>query len=560
MTQQLCERPAPVHEEDGVIIIMTVFLIVALLALGGLAVDSGNLYQRKLQLQKAVDAGALAGIGNLIIEGRDEIEKKFATDETLKDYVEAQGKSVARENLRIAGVPLEKIKSLTAEYRAGDNALQVSASLEVDLLLMDRVPFQIFYVEKVKGEVLLDATATSQRSRANVSLIVDTSNSMNCPTEGSCECLSPAGLGLCGGKRRIDQLKEALRIFAEQFDPTRDRINFVPFNIAAKLALGVQASGGFSLDNLKNEIGKLAPKSLTNICDGLMRGYADLKQAAVIDQEEVAYVLFSDGAPTAGRFLLSAPGSVPANDPQKVGAYDYLHYGVRWVQGVTQSVGPSPLVKTGKLPFDHNSPVPPVAGVPACSAKTGPSDPAQYREVFTSCNVPNLGFHMPNEPATAYASNYDGVYDGLGVYIGSGKPYDLFWREQYFNCAIQLSDHFRSHLGIVFGIGLGDSVAAGEEEKAAGADPYQDVGDERILRKDVFMARVANDYLEGVRYPFERFGAAYPEFTYTNYKPYAALHSQGDPREGRYYPTPRAEDLEKIFRDVARRIQLRLIQ
>ena len=64
-------RPEPARR--GNIILLTAFLMVIMMAMVAFAVDVGYMYTMQCQLQRSVDAAALAGAGELI-NGIDEAE------------------------------------------------------------------------------------------------------------------------------------------------------------------------------------------------------------------------------------------------------------------------------------------------------------------------------------------------------------------------------------------------------------------------------------------------------------------------------------------------------
>jgi Flp pilus assembly protein TadG len=59
------------HKQKGVVGILVVVGLVALLAMAGLALDSGHAMLNKTRLQNAVDAAALSGAKELDLTGGD---------------------------------------------------------------------------------------------------------------------------------------------------------------------------------------------------------------------------------------------------------------------------------------------------------------------------------------------------------------------------------------------------------------------------------------------------------------------------------------------------------
>jgi Flp pilus assembly protein TadG len=547
--QQCCNSMIK-REEKGAVLILFLFIFAALLALAGLAVDAGNLYRARLQLQKAVDAAVLAGIGTTILDRQD-----------VESQVEARANAILHENLDLAGILLKTLQNNPdIHYNTDTKRINVRATADIDFLLMDAVPFFILGLDQTPSGAQLSAVATGKRAEANIALVLDFSFSMDCPGIGNCTCQTPGrGTETCEQEaqglkvnRKIVDLRNAVHTFTALFNEDRDRISLIPFSTAAQVSVPVKKSPdrGFKPDDF-NVIDTIDPRGNTNVCDGFYRAYADMVDAKIIDNpkpeddENVAYVYFSDGAPTAGRLLLAnnPPGNLELSPG--MGAYDYIHYTVEWVNQSEEGhfPGPSQLVKTPGIAFDYKVGDSIVGSIPGCSApytaivpETELPDEATNSQfstsVFTGC-VQNLGFHMPFQAVPVYGSEY-----------GVTKPFTS-WREQYYNCAIQAADFVREHKGLVYVIGLGDPVAVG-------TDPYQDVNS-TLSRKDVFLTRMAADKSHAGGHPEFDFG----ETGSGNAKVKKWLEIQKG--YGLYLATPNSSELESLFKKIALKIRLRLL-
>ncbi|MCB0325162.1 MAG: hypothetical protein KDD69_16370, partial [Bdellovibrionales bacterium] len=324
------------RNERGAVIPLAVFLIVTLLALAGLAVDAGNLYRAQIQLQKAADAGALAGIGASIIRS-----DAPGDPELLKDFIETRATEVACENLRLFGYPCDDPDTVvSADYDLGTAELTVTTDADIFFFLMGLVPFEIIGAESAGDSRTIEARAAVRRQTATVALVLDLSSSMACPSTGPCACLSPSRTQTCaeeatalGTTLKVEELKSAVSTFIERFDPARDRITLIPFNIAANVEVPLRPDGalGFTPSDF-DVLDGIIPRSNTNVCDGFMTAFQEMSDKGLFGTDDIAYLYFSDGAPTAGRFLLTSPkAGLEGNDPSGFGTHDYLHYSVEWV-------------------------------------------------------------------------------------------------------------------------------------------------------------------------------------------------------------------------------------
>ena len=553
-------------DQSGVILVMMALVIVGLLSFAGLAVDVGNLYRAQHNLQKAADAGALAAIGYSIQVGRTQFDNEVVASYGVggeEQFLEEKAREVILANLANAGFPDDSRHpvTITPRYRVSPSAnvawdFQVSVSRDIDYLLMDLVPLSLFGVSNTATSKVLDAQATSARRVANIVLMLDFSDSMACPATGSCICQTPSRTGPCASPTKLDGLLDGVKQFLQNFDIVNDRIVIVPFNITSQAYTlpGLASNLGMSGSNIDQVIDGLKTNpgvsSNTNICDAMMRAHQAIDTLA--PNQETAYVLFSDGAPTAGRFLFANPTALlPVWNPDNFGDYDYTHYSIEWTDASGHRPGPSVLTQTNLLQMGHVGNIIPASAtgavVPGCGAPTAPpvyqpSDlPIVADQVFDGC-LNDLAFHLPQSPTPSYGAGGQ-----------SDDPNFVDWRKQYYNCAVQMSDYLRSERGTIHVIGLGDPTAFG-------SDPYQDI-DDISSRKDVFLARIANDYLNAVIRPQNAAPPwRHPEFNYTNYIDYDNWNGKASPRQGTYLATPNPSEVKRLFQKIAKKIQLSLVQ
>lgn len=631
---------AILSDTGGAILILAAISIFILLAVVGLSIDSGNLYRARLALQNAADAAAVGTVGYINMYGIMQFEEdnnvRTGTDAQKKAALEPllEKKATALVRTSLARTPYAHVpnsandkvevwgyyypgtEGINGNLAAGQGRslfeFKVKVQRKIDFLIMDLLPFIGLKDATLKVE------ARSQRTVANVSLILDLSKSMACPKNNValCQCLEPdRGAIACPGapSRKFDVLIEGVKDFLKYFDLDEDRIAFIPFNIGAGLNLPQETlnmlnnpdDNALTLDIIDrlgpiyginrpitvakvNQVtamigGLLRPRAGTNLCDGLMEGWGALDTVA--GGENHAHVIFSDGAPTAGRFLFTNNAAKPAKlDPITIGGgmgpYDYTHYSVQWVLNQTQwagcpekyYAGPSLLIDNGLVTLEeglggglanllapplgterchYETEAPPVTQAPAvdeCNDPANSSTAQAATEVFSPC-LNSLEAHMPGEPGTTYGAGY------------TGNSF-ADWREQYYNCAVELSDFMRQppRRGTLYVIGLGTvnpSYAPGT------TDPYQGIEDS-FHRKDIFLSRVALDpaYLRSANY--EDANGDLIEFDYDEYinqateKTFDVWASRGRKYNGKYLPTDNADEVPHLFVAIARKILTKL--
>ena len=436
---------------------------------------------------------------------------------------------------------------------------------------MDLIPFELFGLDQSVSKAKLTVLAEVQREPGNLSLVLDFSDSMNCPTQGACECKGPSRTVECDelaatrtpDTQRVQELRTAVATFLDQFDPTYDRVNFVPFNIRAKVEVGLPASGStFNRQDIIDAVDAEDPSSSTNLCDGMMTAYEEYADKGTTD---VTYVVFSDGAPTAARLLFSSSKTNMESNDQGLGGNDYLSFAVAWQDDANNRwEGPSTLVKTDSIGYGYDSTEVPVgpAGqyIPTC-AYTQSSEPQvpsndtnKYDAVFGDC-MNDMGFHMPRNSTLSYGSDIRTASEST-----SGKTYELNFREQYYNCAISLGDFLRSEGGSVYTVGLGEGRNLSTD--IGTGDPYQDA-DDVFARKDFFLTRVSYDVNQArpideneVQIVTEK----HPDFDFQASQDYDDLLNLPVQKVGDYYATPDATKLESIFKAIAQKTLLRLVK
>jgi hypothetical protein len=437
--------------EAGSMIVLLAVSITTLMLMIGLAIDAGNIYRARLALQNAADASAMGALNYCSSIGHTDMLRRVGAEGEADENVVAQrftahlAPHIARLARLNLGATAQGVEILRAEYLpAGDPevssgaafAIAVSLQQDVDLMLLDLLPQAAFSSQR------LVARAVTERRIANVALLIDVSGSMQCPAIGSCDCLpSQGGAGCPAGNTKFDLLLDAVKSFIRMFDDDHDRIVLAPFDLQAQslalrdfaTQLGVESDASTTVidalvDAIRNEY---VPSGSTNICDAFIEAAADLDVLA--GDETKSFVLFTEGAPTAGRFFFTDAAAKAALDPFDVGfgRYDYTHYTIDWKQSQLDAAtgrpkvfqGPSLLVNslalTGNSIEELSMPMTNPAAPPrrstearcnddlsAAGAVVSQSDVATVSErVFSPC-LSSLEAHAPGNPEVKYGGNY----------------------------------------------------------------------------------------------------------------------------------------------------------
>lgn len=563
---------------------MTAFSVFSLLLVIGLAIDAGNLYRARLAMQRAADSASLAAINYITVYGSMQAEQDAGVLQASNDAKKAaitpllttRAQSIVRANLAGAGYPSTATNpiSVSGEYLpAGDPAAQSTSAYEYRVSVTKKIDYLLMglLLPANSDKRQISVTSTARRRVANVALLIDVSDSMNCPAEGSCDCLrsSTSGPGSCPSPTKMDKLLEGVGLFLHHLDMSIDRIAIVPYNMQANVlnkqslrALGISWPDNPPPSLIDDIIGAIralyVPGSNTNLCNALITSQSYVRASLGVPQgEPVAYVLFSDGGPTAGQFLFNdaKPQLAPFPSP---GIWDYTSTSIAWVDSSHNArPGPGLLVQTGMYPINYplayptlnnNSLQPnPIATISKCTNPNLTYPPRVARDsdleaatqfVFQPC-LNSFRAYVPGGKDTP-SKWYDGNYK---TEAGS-QPGTANWRETYYNCAIELADFIREDKGTFFTIGLGEVNDAVDPD-----DPYQNVGDSQSL-KSVFLARLSLDPKQG---------ADDPKFTYDGYDDYSVASAKAPGRNGDFLPTPRNSDIPLMFQRIVHRVLLKLV-
>ena len=518
-------------DERGVFVLIVAGVSLGLLLLSALAIDGGTLFISRLAAQSAADAGAISAAGLI------------ATNENDPDIVE-RAKNAARlmafNNLVQKGIdPAHILQPINVQYRelSSGRVLRVNVALNVKTYLMGILP-------GTSGAGTLRAVASSQVSPASISVILDTSKSMNCPA-GSFHCKCLPDCPDVGSK--MEALRGAVNSFLGNFNTDRDRVNLVAFGTGAELLVPMNIQGGFDLAGMREQVDALTGIGETNVSDAIWHSYLDVERVG--RENETAYVFFTDGAPTAGRFLLESPyypdnPDIP-NDILGRGwsRWDFLTWATNWGDEPPYQSAAYSLIKTPD-PNNMTWSVHP-------RLHPGGKHPEGAEKILTS-------YVIANDPLYAFGSflhniemhTPDGEKHRVGRLWGSSadgrfswKPEiaDYDYREEFYNAGLLMTDFTKKQGGAWFVVGLGAASPRAE-------DPYQGAAFS-FNRKDYWLTRVANDPC----------GMILNDPGFPGFMNYQEMKEAGW-REGMYLPTPDAEELRALFERIARKIKLSLVR
>jgi hypothetical protein len=551
-------------DESGYILILAIFVVMGLLAVTMFAIDLGNMYIWKVRLERAAKAGVSAGLGYRTLKGWQTIyggDRPVFSGGTVSDpsspsaelvILKTQMSRAFEETIKAANHSSEFSYTVnSANYDLKQDRATISVEMKVPTLLIGRLevfglPMQCTSTTTAgKPACTIKAEQTASLTPATIVLALDTSGSMECEVETDplnpplpncgCRANTSAPCGSNGRRRIISELKRAVIDFYKYFNPVRDRIAIVPFNLGANKSFSFFENGNprsFGNDETtynsfratigdENANNGLVPFGNTNPCDAFimaaeeiraLRGHASLDQQGVRPQ----IVFFTDGSPNAmrGAFVSQDGSRLTDAKPSTTADNDWYQYSVEWDDGSLYRA-PGPLFHASVPLFNKSidgdgfpiAPVPPTptssgaaTPTPAPTATPSPT-PARCGEPwYEKTNLQFVGSLSAAEPTPAPARTR-GCLTSPAFDIPGGPGYgvrsvlfkattnDILYTNQlpYF-CTIEAADYVRQQLnGTVFAVGLGKTSPA-----CFNNDPLQDA-DNAFLRKDNFLSRVALD-------------------------------------------------------------------
>ena len=635
-------------KSSGYVLIFFALILGVLVSIAGVAVDVGNLYIIRNRLERAAKAGALAGVGYRSLRGWDYFSTYAAGGATPKSTAVTEElfgviSGVVRANMQAAfSAPSDASAAEVAEpstvpgnlgnltvlrtftplppnnntnfYNASNDTFTARVTYNAPTFIIGRLSAALgaatcpLDIRDGQYRCPITVTETAQLERAVVALLLDISGSMNCPANNALGCICRTN-NTCGTSGRvIDALVAALAGFRGFFNPYRDYITVIPFNLAAfnsfRIVPGTAASGSplsFGSDqpryddfmNNKTSLTGLIPKSNTNICDAFIEAIAELKRINNLANFHPFVIAFTDGAPNAfrGEFkgaVVNTAAPTTLGDLRRDNnltqtsttlTNDWYQYGLEWSTATTPLTtyrGPGPLVNRqliGGKPRLVDHIISSTTGIWPTSSKVcgqAYSVSAQHPAVLNfnpttpapsirGC-LSNLDFNIPGTGGTASVR-------GVPIHaVSTNTNTNLNYAKLPYYCAIEAADYIRSNLAApatVYTIGVGNPGTTTNCQ-----DPFENV-DNPLIRKDNFLARVALDpeifpVTSTSKFNFQ--GSRTPPATCNlatstqavGYTPGTNIKRTTPDVQGEYFATQDANELRTLFSIIAKQILLRL--
>lgn len=360
--------------------------------LGGLAVEAASLYRDRLRLERAARAATIAGVSWRVLMGwwyvyggEDVVNNPpQAPTMTLRPRnrlsdLQKRVKEVLVNNLYEAGFEvgtnsatpdtssIGRIQNLFVVWNPVTDSVSISFRyLHKQLFLPSYLP-GLGQIGCPPAGCPIDVGATSTLNPANIAMVLDTSGSMACPAPTAanpnpgCACrTAPTGCSSAANvaASTLTALKSSVRDFYRYFNPFKDRIAVIPFNLGADpnplpLNNGTIGYGATqaAYTAFTNKINNMVAFSNTNHCDGLLSAI-NIISGATVPSDNPTIVFFSDGAPNAGRYsFLEGPftnqaiGNSASRLTEANPANDWYQYTLEWTTNTgSRYLGPSPLI------------------------------------------------------------------------------------------------------------------------------------------------------------------------------------------------------------------------
>ncbi len=267
-------------------------LTITFLILIGFAVDTANLLLKKSHLQRALDAGAIAGI------------TRYAKGDA-QGTIATTAQQMALYNLQQMGFSPAQITSVTANLTVDPNTgtatLSANGTLTTNTLFMRLIPGAGLATVTTAG------TSTAQRNPAIISLVLDVSGSMG---------------------PFLNDLRDAANDFVDFFEDGIDKMAIVKFDRTATVIAAMAPVNKSDLHAAINDpINGLVIGSGTGISRAVVVGRTQLESVAASSNAVRAMVFFTDGAPNVirGTFTNGNVANLPHNPPASPN-YDYAVY------------------------------------------------------------------------------------------------------------------------------------------------------------------------------------------------------------------------------------------
>ncbi|MBX7136355.1 MAG: VWA domain-containing protein [Oligoflexia bacterium] len=522
MNQQYSKRPK--DKQYGAVLPLFLLMFFGILAVLGLAVDLTNYYKAQVELQRAVDAGAMAGARILIkpiaTGGEQEAANAVASDKAAL---------IAKENLNHSGYGDDRIQ-VQATWAAPESEpaepgapvlglrMTVSGTIRPRLLVLGLIP-------GFNSGTVLAASAQAEARAAIISLVLDNSGSMaelvdgDHPEKGTkLAALKIAAHDFVSSLRGTGRDMVALNTFT-QIATTR-----VQANDYYDSAEQIDTQRAAMLNVIDNQ---LSAAGRTNASEAIFRGWESIRTKKLAQPNLPCFMIFfTDGAPNVSTANWQPPAGTP---------------------GIPEF--PSPATAATKWYSYATNGEPPVY-INHWYRTNG-------TDTYSTTGVRLLAFDSGSNPVCDTIGNCLGTSSEIRFRVPgtessdqtSGRLYQLFpldgtddsanLRRLPYLTALAMGDYVRDMGCSLYTIGVGQNESITDNF-------YQTLNDDTLHRKDFFLNRLANDQQRALSWPDEPNGYV---------RSYLDLRTS---KPGKYYPTEDATQLRAIFRDILTNIRLRL--
>lgn len=569
------------RNSSGAYIPLTALISVGLLAIIGFVVDSGTLERTQMQLQKAADAGVMAGLDYRIQEG-PQVTPLSVVDRTscfIRQNLIQMGYDVSSSSLTISPPVFDQNEPNAQDPNRLDETLTVTITYDTPLLLFPKVPLEMLGLNRIRETSMVSVVAKAIVPRSNVILVLDTSNSMACPSSNpDCSCADPnLGPNTCDlsptpGTAKIFDLRRGVYDFLSRFREGRDRVALVSFDLVGRTLVSFDRTGdrkpdGFQLADFKLAMGEnnqalgseFTPGGLTNTSDALMTAFEEAKWVNLAGKEKVAIVFFADGSPTAKESCYAntkAGLPFPTMEEKEVGcpAVDingkrYIDLELEWIYSDgTRVRGPSPLIAKSNLLALPKSKRTPKSFLQDTSGNPNTA-------IFAPCSA------LQSDSMQAVAQSLNNCLNDLSSYLPdstinqNGEP-TTSYKESFFHRTESIAAYLRRSGFSIYALGVGPE---------SGVDPRSDIYENKtndFNRKNGFLTTIANDLAMGQQIMMNPDGSfpAFPFTGFTGWEDRFNDNKKGYDRDGMYLGGTTTQNVSDMFRRVARKIQLRFVK
>lgn len=257
--------------ERGQIIILAAIMLIVLVAIVGLAIDSGRGYGIKAKLNAAVDAGAIAG-ARALADGESDATRIAAAQAAARNYY------YANYPANYLGSTLSPPTVGAVHEPSGYWRVTLAGTATMNTTLMRVLGFE---------SVPVSAEGQAIRRDLDIILVLDTSGSLGPPTSSS---------------TTLPRLKQAAIRFIDRFNSGNngDRVGLVSFASGAVVDVPIVKDGsrGFNRTTVVNAINALTVTGSTASSEGIRLALNEINDVPVASRSSLRVIaFFSDGAP-----------------------------------------------------------------------------------------------------------------------------------------------------------------------------------------------------------------------------------------------------------------------